>query len=48
MHFSAAVATKSAEETNRRVLVWTEQSFAPLLAGPATAVAGPLIVHTPA
>jgi hypothetical protein len=36
----------SAEEANRRALVWIEQNLAPLLAGPATAVAGPVIVHT--
>lgn len=36
----------SAEEANRRALAWTERSLAPLVAGPATAVAGPLIVHT--
>ena len=35
-----------AEELNRRALVWIEQNLAPLLAGPATAMAGPVIVHT--
>jgi hypothetical protein len=35
-----------AEEANRRVLAWIEQNLAPLLVGPATAVAGPVIVHT--
>ena len=35
-----------AEESNRRALAWIEQNLAPLLAGPATAVAGPVIVHT--
>jgi hypothetical protein len=35
-----------AEESNRRALAWIEQSLAPLLAGPATAIAGPVIVHT--
>jgi hypothetical protein len=35
-----------AEESNRRGLAWTEQNLAPLLIGPATAVAGPVIVHT--
>ena len=35
-----------AEEANRRVLDWIEQSLSPLLMGPATAVAGPVIVHT--
>jgi hypothetical protein len=33
-----------AEERNRRGLVWIEQEFAPLMIGPATAVAGPVIV----
>lgn len=36
----------SAEESNRRALTWIEQDLAPLLIGPATAVAGPVIVHT--
>jgi hypothetical protein len=35
-----------AEESNKRVLTWIEQSLTPLLAGPATAMAGPVIVHT--
>ncbi|MGO9998772.1 MAG: hypothetical protein ACLPKW_13670 [Acetobacteraceae bacterium] len=35
-----------AQESNRRGLAWIEQSLAPLLIGPATAVAGPVIVHT--
>ena len=35
-----------AEESNRRGLAWIEQNLAPLLIGPATAVAGPVIVHT--
>ena len=35
-----------AEESNRRGLALIEQSLAPLLTGPATAVAGPVIVHT--
>jgi hypothetical protein len=34
------------EESNRRALAWIEQSLTPLIAGPATAVAGPVIVHT--
>ena len=29
-----------------RVLAWIERSLTPLLAGPATAMAGPVIVHT--
>jgi hypothetical protein len=35
-----------AEESNRRALAWIEKDLAPLLTGPATAVAGPVIVHT--
>ena len=35
-----------AQELNRRGLAWIEQSLAPLLTGPASAVAGPVIVHT--
>src|SRR5271156_6248879 len=35
-----------AEESNRRGLAWIEQNLTPLMAGPATAVAGPVIVHT--
>ena len=35
-----------AMESNKRGLAWIEQSLAPLLEGPATAVAGPVIVHT--
>jgi len=35
-----------AEESNRRAIGWIEQNLAPLLSGPATAVAGPVIVHT--
>ena len=36
----------SAEVANRRALAWAEENLAPLLIGPATAVAGPVIVHT--
>jgi len=35
-----------AEEANRRAIAWIERDLAPLLAGNATAVAGPVIVHT--
>jgi hypothetical protein len=35
-----------AEESNKRALTWIEQNLAPLLTGPATALAGPVIVHT--
>src|ERR1700748_1175011 len=34
------------EGANRRGRVWIEQTRAPLLIGPAAAVAGPVIVHT--
>jgi hypothetical protein len=34
------------EESNRRAMAWIEQSLAPLLVGSATAIAGPVIVHT--
>ena len=36
----------SAEESNRRALAWIEENLSPLLSGPATAVAGPVIVHS--
>jgi hypothetical protein len=35
-----------AEESNKRGLAWVERNFAPLLSGPVTAAAGPVIVHT--
>jgi hypothetical protein len=35
-----------AEESNRRGVAWIEQNLTPLLVGPGTAVAGPVIVHT--
>jgi hypothetical protein len=35
-----------AEESNRLGMAWIEQNLAALLTGPATAVAGPVIVHT--
>jgi hypothetical protein len=35
-----------AEEANRRALAWIDQNLGPLLVGQATAVAGPVIVHT--
>jgi hypothetical protein len=37
---------EGAEEANRRALVWIDQNLGPLLATQATAVAGPVIVHT--
>jgi hypothetical protein len=36
----------SAEEANRRALSWIDENLGPLLAEPANAVAGPVIVHT--
>jgi hypothetical protein len=36
----------AAEESNKRALAWIETDLAPLLTGPATATAGPVIVHT--
>ena len=35
-----------AEESNKRGLAWIEERLAPLLTGPASAVACPVIVHT--
>lgn len=35
-----------AEESNKRGLAWIEENLVPLLTGPATAVAGPVVVHT--
>ena len=35
-----------AEEANRRMIAWIEHDLGPLLTGPASAVAGPVIVHT--
>ena len=35
----------AAQESNKRALAWIEQELTPMLAGPATAVAGPVIVH---
>ena len=37
---------EAAEESNRRALAWIEENLGPLLAGPVTAMAGPVIVHT--
>jgi hypothetical protein len=37
---------EGAEEANRRALAWIDQNLGPLLVGQATAVAGPVIVHT--
>jgi hypothetical protein len=35
-----------AEEANKRALAWIDQNLGPLLVGQASAVAGPVIVHT--
>jgi len=35
-----------AEEANRRALAWIDENLGPLLVGQASAVAGPVIVHT--
>jgi hypothetical protein len=37
---------EAAEESNRRALAWIEQNLGPLLTGPVTPAAGPVIVHT--
>jgi hypothetical protein len=37
---------EGAAESNRRGLAWIDQNLTPLLTGPTTAVAGPVIVHT--
>jgi antibiotic biosynthesis monooxygenase len=37
---------EQAEEANRRALAWIDQNLGPLLAEPAKAVAGPVIVHS--
>jgi len=37
---------EGAEESNRRMMTWIEKELAPLMAGPASAFAGPVIVHT--
>ena len=35
-----------AEESNRRALDWIQENLTPLMVGSASAVAGPVIVHT--
>ena len=37
---------EEAEESNRRALAWIEKNLAPYVVGPATATAGPVIVHS--
>jgi hypothetical protein len=39
-------AYRLGEQSNRRGLAWIERNLAPLLTGPTTAAAGPVIVHT--
>ena len=36
----------SADESNRLALAWIEENLGSLLVGPATATAGPVIVHS--
>ena len=36
----------SAEEASRTAIAWIDENLGPLLVGSATAVAGPVIVHT--
>jgi hypothetical protein len=37
---------EEAQESNRRALAWIEKNLAPYVVGPATATAGPVIVHS--
>ncbi len=37
---------EEAQESNRRALAWIENHLAPYVVGPATATAGPVIVHS--
>ena len=37
---------EEAQESNRRALAWIEKNLAPFVVGPATATAGPVIVHS--
>jgi quinol monooxygenase YgiN len=37
---------EQAEESNRRALAWIDRNLAPMVLGPATATAGPVIVHS--
>ena len=39
-------SVEGAEESNRRALAWIEKNLAPYVVGPATATAGPVIVHS--
>ena len=37
---------EGAQESNRRALAWIEKNLGPFVIGPATATAGPVIVHS--
>ena len=37
---------EQAQESNRRALAWIEKNLAALVVGPASATAGPVIVHS--
>lgn len=37
---------EQAQELNRRALAWIDRNLAPMVLGPATATAGPVIVHS--
>ncbi len=37
---------EQAEESNRRALAWIDEHLAALVASPASAIAGPVIVHS--
>ena len=37
---------QGAEESNRRAMAWIDRNLGPLLVGPGTATAGPVIVHS--
>lgn len=37
---------EGAQESNRRALAWIEKNLGPLVVGPTSATAGPVIVHS--
>ncbi len=37
---------EGAEESNRRAMAWIDKNLGPLMAGQATATAGPVIAHS--
>jgi len=37
---------EQAQESNRRALAWIDRNIAPMVIGPASATAGPVIVHS--